>query len=167
MCESNSGHVLTNSGGNEKLYALDSVAIQSLIDEEPFEDIVVPRLASLHTRRMLAALDPIFDPELKQKTIKKLKASLKGLFHLATRIRFMTIVGNESYESFWPRLASTFDESKMDKISSESERPQIVRLPICPGLRAYSKSEIAVDHGLEHHSASDPTDYVIKALVIT
>ncbi|OAK96903.1 hypothetical protein IQ06DRAFT_229236 [Phaeosphaeriaceae sp. SRC1lsM3a] len=153
--------------GKNNLYALDSIAHRSLMDEEPFSDMIIPRLASTHTRRLLTALDPLFDPDMRQETIRRLKPSLRGLFHLATQIRFTALTGNECYESIWPQAQSAFDSNDMESTSFRPEQAHIVRLPICPGIRAYPRTDINVDYGFGQHTASGPAKYVIKATVLT
>jgi hypothetical protein len=116
-------------------------------------------MSSELTTRLVNALEPLFDEDLKHKTIKKLQKSLKPLMSIAIHIRCLSLVGNEYYE---------FDREEMGDLYAGPDMGKSVRLPVCPGLRAYSKAGTVVSYkGFGKDPALlEPTKFVIRAMVL-
>jgi hypothetical protein len=125
-------------------------------------------MSSELTTRLVNALEPLFDEDLKHKTIKKLQKSLKPLMSIAIHIRCLSLVGNEYYESIWPSTGSEFDREEMGDLYAGPDMGKSVRLPVCPGLRAYSKAGTVVSYkGFGKDPALlEPTKFVIRAMVL-
>jgi hypothetical protein len=147
---------------------LDTAAHRSIVEEKGFKDAAMSSMATSLTDRLLSTLEPLFDSQLKNKTIKKLRASLDPLIGLAIEIRCSTLVGNERYESIWPCVGAVFDASEMESASGSKNAVSHVRLPICPGLRAYPTEGPVVSYqGLgTNNEPHAPVKYVLKAMVL-
>jgi hypothetical protein len=139
-----------------------------MVEEEAFREEVLPRMASSHSARLLEAFEPLFVGGLQHKTSRKLQRSLRSILSIAVEIRAISLVGVERYECIWPSIGSTFDAGMMEtRGAGPRDRNRVVRLPLCPGLQAYSKKGAVVDYqgfgsGARCHTSST---YVIKALV--
>jgi hypothetical protein len=158
-----------NSGGRESLCDLDLAVHRSMIKDESFQDVIIPRLSEMFTSRLTSALGPLLPAESKSEGIRKLQSSLKDLSLLSVQIRSELLVGNDYYELVWPSTGSYFDETEMEaKVSGPVAIANVVRLPLCPGIRAYARERAMVDYrGLRmgKFSTSRPK-YVVKALVL-
>jgi hypothetical protein len=159
--------LLTQSGGSETLSSFDTAAHQALVDENGFKNVVVPEMSRSLTRRLSKALAPLFDSRRRKTTIEKLKPSLRSLLRIAIHIRQLSLVGHERYEAIWPRTGSRFDNDGMETVSAETNMKATVRLPMCPGLRAYPTQGNAVSYtGFETRDELHvPVKYVIKATI--
>lgn len=161
--------MLIRVDGNETLYRLDTAVHRSMVEEKGFEDVIVPLKSSALTDRLLKVIQPLFDHNLRRKTARKLRLPLEAAFGLAIQIRSMCLIGTEKYESIWPSLGSLFNTEEMERTVSESpDMTNLVWLPLCPGLRAYSKHNSMVDYqGFERAiGPSLAPEYVIKSLVL-
>ncbi|CAO2658464.1 Nn.00g061870.m01.CDS01 [Neocucurbitaria sp. VM-36] len=154
---------------NDSLHNLDTAVHQSIVREKSFVDVSIPGMSSTLTTRLLDALRPLLDQKPKLKMAKNLKPLLHRVFCLAFQIRSATLVGTEEYESIWPMFGITLNESEMEIKSVEPATVgQVVRLPLCPGLRIYSKKSSMVEyHGFRTSEGSEQiSKLVIKALVL-
>ncbi|KAF1849716.1 uncharacterized protein K460DRAFT_324282 [Cucurbitaria berberidis CBS 394.84] len=161
--------LIRNLAGHETLCDLDTTAHQSLIREKDFNEVIIPRMTSEYTTLLLDALQPLFSKSLQSKTREGLKSPLDCIFGLAMQIRSLSLVGTEEYESVWPSSGSLFDNNEMETEQSESNNAaNLVRLPLLPGIRAYSKQKAMVGyHGFGNGEGPNKTPkYVCKALVL-
>jgi hypothetical protein len=159
---------LNELGGHDGLYDFDTAVHRSIVQEDSFKAVTVPRLSSELTFRLLNALRPLTEKRLKHSYVRKLESSLNLVLSTAIHIRSLSLIGNEYYECVWPSIGSTFNSIEMEATNQESEvHTDVVRLPLCPGLRAYSKQGMVDYHELNHvMSSSAVTKYVVKALVM-
>ncbi|KAF2707545.1 hypothetical protein K504DRAFT_383490 [Pleomassaria siparia CBS 279.74] len=162
----------------EDLYSLDTAVHYSMIEEKDFENVTIPSMASRHTIRLSNALQPLFKKQLQSRMTKKLQSrmtkklrhTLDDILRLALKIRSLSLVGTEEYESIWPSSGSLVDNNEMDMQHSRiTTMANLVRLPISPGLRGYPKKKAMVGyHPFGNWEGSSRTPkLVIKALVIT
>jgi hypothetical protein len=131
--------------------------------------MIVPYMSDALTTRLLNALQPLFDQRQKRGATRKLRSSLHCILSLAVQIRSESLVGTENYESVWPSTGSLFDQNEMETRHAGSlNSANIVRLPLCPGFRAYPKrKEIVGYHGLGNGQWPHISPmYVIKAMVL-
>jgi hypothetical protein len=138
-----------------------------MIEEKDFKDATIPRIASGLTTRLLNALQPLFDKESRHKTTKMLTTQLDCILRLALQVRSLSLVGNEEYESIWPSSGSLVDNEIEAEHSVMANVPNLVRLPLFPGLRAYRKEKEMVGyHRFGNGEVTSRTPkYIIKALV--
>jgi hypothetical protein len=158
-----------DSGGHENLCDLDLAVHRSMIKDESFQDVIIPKLSEMFTSRLTSALEPLLPAESKSEGIRKLRSSLRDLSLLSVQIRSELLVGNDHYELVWPSIGSYFDGTEMEaKVSGPIAIANAVRLPLCPGIRAHARERAMVDYrGLRmgKFSSSRPK-YVVKALVL-
>ncbi|KAF2124676.1 hypothetical protein P153DRAFT_370595 [Dothidotthia symphoricarpi CBS 119687] len=155
--------------GYESLCNLDIAVHRSIVDEQSFRDVIVRNMSETYTTRLLHALQPLFQQPLERNATRKLKSSLDRVLSLAVQIRSDSLVGTEDYESVWPAIGSTYSQNEMEtKHAGSVAIANVVRLSLCPGLRAYSKKKAMVEyHSLGNGGCSNVTPkYVIKALVL-
>ncbi|KAH7378747.1 hypothetical protein BKA66DRAFT_532581 [Pyrenochaeta sp. MPI-SDFR-AT-0127] len=155
--------------GHDRLCDLDTIVHQSIIEEQNFSEFTSPRIASKHAARLFDALQPFLEQQLHCKTVENLKRRLDLIFGLAVQIRSFSLVAREEYESIWPLFGSSIDANEMESEHMGSENTaDLVRLPLSPGLRVFSKSkELVGYHGFEAKDRARGTlKYVIKALVL-
>ena len=86
------------------------------------------------------------------------------------QIRSLSLVGTEDYESIWPSSGSRLDSNEMEtEHSAQKPTENLVRLPLSPGLRVFSKENAMVGyHGFRSSEGMvRMPKYVIKALILT
>ncbi|KAH7083965.1 hypothetical protein FB567DRAFT_530339 [Paraphoma chrysanthemicola] len=155
--------------GEQVLYALDKSVHQTLIEEHDFIHTTIRTIASKHSQRLVTALRPLYGAEVDPKVLKKLRKRLQSVLEVALRIRCLSLVSTEEYECIWPRPGSKFDGKEM-----ESHNAQVldgrtrVKIPVAPGLRAYSKEPRLVSYsGFDTRNGRDATaTSVIRAIVL-
>ncbi|KAH7067281.1 hypothetical protein BKA63DRAFT_424518 [Paraphoma chrysanthemicola] len=155
--------------GDQVLYALDKSVHLSLIEEHDFIHTTVRTIASKHCQRLVTALRPLYGDEVDSKVIKKLRKRLQSVLEVAVRIRCLSLVSTEDYECIWPLPSSKFDGKEMESHNAEVlDRRTQVKVPVAPGLRAYSKEPGLVGYsGFDTRSGRDATaTSVIRAIVL-
>jgi hypothetical protein len=155
-------------GGHDGLHDFDTAVHRSMVEEDSFKVVTAPHMSSIFTSRLLKALKPMTEKRMKQNVVKKLESVLDLVFSTAVHIRSLSLIGNEYYECVWPSIGSTFNSIEMEATQRESDgQTDVVRLPLCPGLRAYSKQGMVEYHGFNQvTSSSAELKYVVKALVM-
>jgi hypothetical protein len=140
-----------------------------MVEEKAFKEKVIPVMASTFTTRFSKALKPLFKEELHHKTTEELHRSIVKISSLAIHIRSMSLVGTEKFVSIWPFANSSFDDRTMETEDTDRvRRTGTVRLPICPGIQAYTKQADVIDYqGFGHAIESEvPSGDALKALVV-
>jgi hypothetical protein len=139
-----------------------------MVEEDSFEAVTAANLSSILTVRLLNALKPLTKGRMKSKYVKKLESSLNLVLSTAIHIRSLSLIGNEYYECVWPSIGSTFNSIEMESTQRDSGVClDVVRLPLCPGLRAYSKQGTVEYQGFNLAMSSSTTSrYAVKALVM-
>jgi len=140
-----------------------------MIEERDFEEVIVPSIASRHTARLLNVLQPLLEKHFQRRMIKKLKLTLDYTMGLAIKIRALSLVGTEDYESIWPLSGSLFDRNEMEMQHDNVDMiVGSVRLPLCPGLRAYPKEKAMVAyHPFGNGEGAGKTPkFVVKAQIL-
>jgi hypothetical protein len=119
--------------------------------------------------RLTEALRPLFGTDTRGLATKKLKTSLNSTLRLAVEIRTETLVAGDRFEAIWPVTGSSFDDKEMEALEqSAAVGSRNVRLPICAGIRAFSRDKAMVDYGAlgTGESSHATPNYVIKAAVL-
>jgi len=131
--------------------------------------MTIARKSSTLTARLTTALQPLLGQQSEHKTTDELSRSIDCIMRLALQIRSLSLVSTEDYDSIWPLLGSSFDENEMEtKHSGSNTAKNLVRLPLCPGLRAYRKAtSLVADHGFGKGERGRTPKYKVKALVLT
>jgi hypothetical protein len=97
-------------------------------------------MASKDCERLISALRPLYGQKVRSKVIKDLRMRLESIFEVAIRIRSLSLVSTEEYECIWPLAGSEFDRKEMESQGAEViERRTRVKVPVTPGLRAYTR----------------------------
>jgi hypothetical protein len=125
-------------------------------------------MSSTLTKRLLVALQPLLEQRSDNPSIKNLTTYLNCVMISALKIRSLSLVGTESFESILPPIGASLEEVEME-IEQPRRSADIVRLPLCPGLRAYPKDKSMVQYdgfGSGEHDRRK-AKYVVKALVLT
>jgi hypothetical protein len=126
-------------------------------------------MSKVFTNRLTDALQPLFRKEFEREGIEKLRSSLYDIMHRSVQIRSELLVGTDHYEIIWPSVGSSFEGAEMEMNSSEPITvANMVRLPICPGIRAYTRGKAMVDYrglAMDKPSSQCPK-YVVKALIL-
>lgn len=151
------------------MYKLDIAVHQAMIEDKSFKDFTLPRLARAHIARLSDALQPLIDRTHERDTLKKLKGILFGIFEQAIKVRSLYLVSIQGYESIWPSSGGTFEGGVMElHRPGRSRSAPLVRLPLCPGLRAYPRERRMVSYEMFKpvEGAEVAPTYVIKALVM-
>ncbi|KAF2624066.1 hypothetical protein BU25DRAFT_166424 [Macroventuria anomochaeta] len=154
---------------HESLCNLDIAVHQSIIEDDSFKDVIVPKMSEMFTSRLVNALEPLFDKDSRRNAIQKLRPSLYSILHLAIQIRSETLVSTDCYQLIWPSVGSSFNKKEMETKGTESIAVAgVVRLPLCPGIRAYTKEKALVDYGglMRGDVSRMGPKYVMKALVL-
>lgn len=147
---------------------MDSAAHQLLIEEAHFNDVVLPRLASRLTERLLNVLHVFIDDLSRSRATAKLRQCLSEVFIRALKVRSLVLTGPE-YEDTWPSISDRFDGRTMetDPVGVGNMKCQ-VKLPLIPGLRARAGSNQVVgcrgSGGFDVKFKSEAV--VVKAIVL-
>ncbi|KAI8933219.1 hypothetical protein NX059_009854 [Plenodomus lindquistii] len=161
--------LITTCCGHESLCNLDLAVHQSIVEKESFKEVIIPQMSELLTTRLTHALQPFFQVRFRRKAMKKLRPSLGTAFKSALEIRSESLLSPNHFQLIWPVAGETVNEVAMESQSSNPTlASNLVRLPLCPGVRAYVKKKAVVDYG---GFAKEPLtglrqDYVVKALVL-
>lgn len=119
--------------------------------------------------RLTNAFQPLSGEKENLEAIEKLRPSLYAILCLAIQIRAESLISGKHFELIWPSVGSLFDEMEMEaKHSGPMAVANVVRLPLCPGIRVCAKGKAMVDYsGFVMSGASrSSAEYVIKALVL-
>jgi hypothetical protein len=156
--------------GYKTLYNVDHAAHKSTMEGEGFKEVVIPKMTEMLTKRLTDALEPFFHESQKHQAIEKLRPSLRAVFKLAVEARAESLLSASDLRLIWPVAGSAANEAEMEVSSSKSiANPEVVKLPLLPGLCAFSKEKMTmVDYrGLAQGTLTEtPQLYVVKALVL-
>ncbi|KAF2993987.1 hypothetical protein E8E13_001659 [Curvularia kusanoi] len=161
--------LLTSWCGEESLANLDNAAHKFMIEDADYRDDMTSVMIKSFTSSLITALRPLLKPKTKRSSIDKLRKSLIRIATIAVEIRTDCLATESDYEVIWPIFESQFDEHIMEAMHSHHEATEeMVRLPICPGLRAFDKGKALVDYGpFKMNTAADlkPT-FIFKSSVL-
>jgi len=124
-------------------------AHQRVIEDDHFQNMTLPRMATKLSERLIGALNPI----LRDGTKLRLAAMriLQDAFLEALRIKSLGMIGNHMFEIIWPEHNSSFPSLDMNgrdslPCSSTLESQGKVALVLLPGIRVYRCEKRMVDY---------------------
>ena len=126
-------------------------------------------MGRIFRKRLTNALEPFLNKSLKHEAIEKLRSTLGTIFEFAVEIRAESLLSANDFELIWPVAGSAANGAEMEAISSEPVADsQAIKLPLLPGLRAFSKKKTMVEsRGFSRGALTKaPQHYVVKALVL-
>jgi hypothetical protein len=151
------------------LAKLDLAAHRYLIEHENVQSATIARVVQDLVGRLTDALQPLLDSDTRELATSKLRSSLNRTLRLAVQIRTQTLVAGDRFEVIWPFTGASFEGNEMEaRELSATTGSRVVRLPICAGLKVFTRDKTMVDcRALEANGPSDAAPkFVIKASVL-